>query len=87
MRCSACASRNRSGNSACNGKLQQVRKLRVQVRTLFNLSVSNTEKRIEYKNMLNDIDLIIRNSKKTCPTQEDITLLTNYVANEYTNRN
>lgn len=88
MGCSVCG--NKSGGSSssnCNGKTRRLRSLRVQLVTLFNTTSSNNAKRVEYRAMITDVDNLLHNAKISCPTHEDIVMITNYINNERNNGN
>jgi hypothetical protein len=83
MACSACANKAASrGKGGCDGKNQRLRSLRVQLVTLFNTTSSNNAKRVEYREMIVDIDNLIQNSATVCPSHDDIVFITNYINNE-----
>jgi len=79
-----CSCNNTGG--LCGGNSNTLRLLRNRTVTLYN-TVKIPEKKIEYKELIDEIDSLISNIKDVCPTQEQIMLITNYLDSEQSKRN
>jgi hypothetical protein len=64
----------------CNGKFDELRGLRNQIVTLYNIT-RNQSKRTEYKELLSQIDEI-KKDIKNCPSREFLQGIKNYIENE-----
>jgi hypothetical protein len=82
MACSSCRSKVKG---PCGNKSTYLRNSRVRATTLYNIS-KDLEQKAEYRQLITQIDEMIANSKTECPSQEEITLIQNYIDSEYAKR-
>jgi|688.fasta_scaffold891971_3 hypothetical protein len=82
MACSSCRSK---GGGPCGSKSTYLRNSRVRATTLYNIT-KDLEQKVEYRQLITQIDEMISNSKTECPSQEEITLIQNYIDSEYAKR-
>ncbi len=86
MGCTSCRSSKRVGGAtSCSGRTQRIKQLRQKLVTLYNITTDSV-KRAEHRAMKLDVDTMLQNINNVCPTHADITLLTNYINNEYAQR-
>ena len=78
MACSIC----NKLSGPCGNTSIYLRNIRVRAVTLFNIC-KIPEKKEEYQELINEVDNFISNSKTTCPPQDIIDTLNNYLDNEY----
>lgn len=81
MACSSC----KSSKGPCGSKSTYLRNSRTRTTTLFN-TTKDTEKKAEYKQLIQEIDVLIKNSSIECPPQETLTLIQTYIDSEYAKR-
>lgn len=79
-----CSCNNPGG--LCGGNSNTLRGLRNQTVTLYN-TVKVPEKKVEYKELINQLDDMLKVIADRCPTQEEILLITNYINSEQSKRN
>jgi hypothetical protein len=80
MGCSSCRS-----SGACGNSLTYLSNYKKQATTLFNVSTDSAQKE-EIMSLIFEINELIANIKITCPSQEELNLIKEYLTSEYTKR-
>jgi hypothetical protein len=71
-----------SSSSGCGVSKNTLRSIRTRLTTLFN-TTKDQDKKTNYRSLLNDLDVIVRD-KQNCPNKEVVKTITTFVNNEYT---
>ena len=78
MGCSTC---NKSAGP-CGNISTYLRNIRVRTVTLYNV-IKILEKKKEYQELIEEVDILLRKPKEQCPPQDIINTINNYLDNEY----
>lgn len=81
MGCRTC----RSVKGPCGNKSVYLRNFRVRATTLYN-TTKDLDKKNEYRSLIQQIDELIQQPATSCPSEEEITLIKNYIDSEYAKR-
>jgi len=84
--CSCNKGKSRVGGKTCQGRISTLQTLRNRLVTLEN-TTSFEEQKETYRRYRGDIEQLIGSSINTCPDATTISLLKQYVDNEYAKNN
>lgn len=84
--CSCNKGKSKVGSKACQGRISSLQTLRNRLVTLEN-TTSSEEQKETYRRYRSDVESLIGSSINTCPDATTISLLKQYVDNEYAKNN
>jgi hypothetical protein len=84
--CGCNKGKSKVGGKTCQGRISTLQNLRNRIVTLENVTSSEEQKEI-YRTYRGDIEALIGSSINTCPDATTISLLKQYVDNEYAKNN